>query len=87
MSWRRSWQSIPVFLPGESHGQRILVGYSPWSHKENDWSNLAHTHTHTHTHTYTHTHTGLKVRSTPIISVFIYLLLTICKLENYNAIG
>jgi len=27
--WRRAWQSTPVFLPGESHGQRNLVGYSP----------------------------------------------------------
>ena len=26
----------PVFLPGESHGQRILAGYSPWGHKESD---------------------------------------------------
>ena len=26
----------PVFLPGESHGQRSLVGYSPWGHKESD---------------------------------------------------
>ena len=28
--WRRKWQPIPVFLPGESHGQSILEGYSPW---------------------------------------------------------
>ena len=28
--WRRKWQSIPVFLPGEFHGQRSLVGHSPW---------------------------------------------------------
>ena len=28
--WRRKWQPTPVFLPRESHGQRILVGYSPW---------------------------------------------------------
>ena len=28
--------ATPVFLPGESHGQRSLVGYSPWSHKESD---------------------------------------------------
>ena len=28
------WQPIPVFLPGESHGQRSLVTYSPWGHKE-----------------------------------------------------
>ena len=27
--WRGKWQSIPVFLPGKSHGQRSLVGYSP----------------------------------------------------------
>ena len=28
--WRRKWQPIPVFLLGESHGWRSLVGYSPW---------------------------------------------------------
>ena len=27
--WRREWQPTPVFLPGEIHGQRSLVGYSP----------------------------------------------------------
>ena len=31
--WWRKWQPTPVFLPGESHGQRSLVGYSPWGHK------------------------------------------------------
>ena len=34
--WRRAWQPIPVFLPGESHGQRSLAGFSPWGHKEPD---------------------------------------------------
>ena len=34
--WRRSWQSTPVFLAGESHGQRSLAGYSPQGHKESD---------------------------------------------------
>ena len=34
--WRRAWQPIPVFLPGESHGQRSLVGYSPRCRKESD---------------------------------------------------
>ena len=34
--WRRKWQPIPVVLPGESHGQRSLVGYSPWGRKESD---------------------------------------------------
>ena len=32
--WRREWQPTPVFLPGKSHGQRSLAGYSPWSHKK-----------------------------------------------------
>ena len=34
--WRRAWQPTPVFLPGESHGQRSLAGYGPWGHKELD---------------------------------------------------
>ena len=43
--WRRAWQSTPVFLPGESHGQRSLVGYSPLSHRVgHGWSDLACTH-------------------------------------------
>ena len=33
---RKKLDPIPVFLPGESHGQRSLAGYSPWSHKELD---------------------------------------------------
>ena len=33
---RRKWQRTPVFLPGESHGQRSLVGFNPWGHKESD---------------------------------------------------
>jgi len=38
--WRRAWQSTPVFLPGESHGQRSLVGYSPQDHKELDMTEV-----------------------------------------------
>ena len=36
MHWRRKWQPTPVFLPGESHGGRSQVGYSPWGRKESD---------------------------------------------------
>ena len=36
ITWRRAWQFTPVFLPGESHGQRNLAGYSPWGHRESD---------------------------------------------------
>ena len=34
--WRRKWQPIPVFLPGKSHGQESLEGYSPWGCKESN---------------------------------------------------
>ena len=34
--WRRDWLPTPAFLPGEFHGQRNLVGYYPWGHKEYD---------------------------------------------------
>ena len=39
MPWSGKWQSTPVFLAGESHGQRSPVGYSPWSHRrvKHDW--------------------------------------------------
>ena len=38
--WRKQWQPTPVFLPGESHGQRSLVDYSPWGRKRvgHDWA-------------------------------------------------
>ena len=35
MHWRRrKWQPTPIFLPGESQGQRSLVGCRPWGHTE-----------------------------------------------------
>ena len=44
-SWRRKWQPIPVFLPGEFHGQRSLEGCNPWGPKESDMTEkLTHTH-------------------------------------------
>ena len=39
---RRKWQSTPELLPGKSHGQRSLVGYSPWGHKESDMTEQLH---------------------------------------------
>ena len=35
-SWTRAWQPTPVFLPGESHGQKNPVSNSPWCCKEWD---------------------------------------------------
>ena len=42
--WRRKWQPTPVFLPGNFHGQRSLVGYNPWGHKESDTTEWLHFH-------------------------------------------
>ena len=44
--WRRAWKPTPVFLPGESHGQRSLVGYSPSCHEELDMNEQLSTHIH-----------------------------------------
>ena len=53
--WRRKWQPTLVFLPGKSHGQRSLVGCSPWGRKE---SGTAEATEHAHTHMFS----GGKVR-------------------------
>ena len=39
MPWKRAWQPTPIFLPGESHGQRSLAGYSPWGPSRTRLSN------------------------------------------------
>ena len=47
ISWRRAWQPTPVFLLGESHGQRSLAGSSPWDCTESDTTKVTqHTGTH-----------------------------------------
>ena len=40
--WKSKWQPTPGLLPGKSHGQRSLVGYSPWGHKEWDTTEWLH---------------------------------------------
>ena len=44
--WRRKWQPTPVFLPGEAHGRRSLVGYSLPGSKESDTTERLHFHFH-----------------------------------------
>ena len=41
--WKRAWQPTPVFLPGEAHGQRSLVGYSLCGCKESDVTEVSNT--------------------------------------------
>ena len=50
--WRTKWPPTPVFLPGESHGQRSLAGYSPWCCKELDMTEQLSVYKHTQTHTH-----------------------------------
>ena len=45
--WNREWQPTPVSLPGEFHGQRSLVGYSPWGCRVGHNGVTEHTHTKT----------------------------------------
>ena len=56
--WRRKWQPTPVFLPGESHGQSSLAGYSPRGHKRvgHNWATKHAVYTYTYFHTYAHTY-------------------------------
>ena len=55
--WRWAWQLTPTFLPGESHGQRSLVGYSPQGPKE---SNIAeHVISLSHMYLYMYKHTRI----------------------------
>ena len=44
VGWRRQWQPTPVLLPGKSHGQRSLVGRSPWGRRESDMTEQLHFH-------------------------------------------
>ena len=46
VSWSRKWQPTPVFLPGKFHGQRSLVGCSPWDLKESDMTERLSAHIH-----------------------------------------
>ena len=55
--WRRKWQPTPVFLPRKSHGQRSLVGYSPWSHKEHNSAHMKKEQMHSECHVRTETET------------------------------
>ena len=60
------WQPTPVFLPGESHGQRSLVSYSPRGRKESDTSEgLIHTHSLNQANSWaTRIHSTLKIQDT-----------------------
>ena len=62
--WRRKWQPSLILLPGESHGQRSLAGYSPWGQRVRHISATECTHAHVWTCTHTHRHTHTRIRKT-----------------------
>ena len=62
--WRRAWQLTSVFLPGESHGQRSLVGYRLQGCKKSDMTE-AMQHTHTHAYIFIYTSIYGCIRNTP----------------------
>ena len=64
MTWRRAWQPTPVFLPGESQGQRSLRGYSPWGRKELDTTEVTE-----HAQLCLSNHVTRGSRSTPLRSL------------------
>ena len=43
-SWRRQWHPTPILMPGQSHGRRSLVGYSPWGLEESNRTEQLHFH-------------------------------------------
>ena len=60
--WRKERIPTPVLLPAEFHGQRSLLGYSPWDHKDSDMTDwLQHIHALTHTHIYFNTSVSLLI--------------------------
>ena len=73
--WRREWQPTSVCLPRKCHGQRSLVGYNPWDHKESDMSEHTHAHARAHTHTYTYTHTHTHTSWGLFFPLFFFFLL------------
>ena len=74
--WRRKWLPTPVFLPGKSQGQGILVGYSLWGCKESDRTEWI---------THTHTHTGVfGLFSDILLLQTLWLLWTVFKRDSTN---
>ena len=71
--WKTEWQPTAVFLPGESHGQTSLVGYSPKGRTESDTTKVC---VYTHTYKHTHTHTEILLRSALNVQINLEILWT-----------
>ena len=88
---RRKWQPTPVFLPGESHGQRSLEGYSLRGHKESDTTVRLHSLAHTSFKIITKIMRVLfpKERMHTIEDACVYAIISVmkCNLINCSLLG
>ena len=73
-SLRMKWQLGPVFLPGKSHGHRILAGYISWGCENSNMTKQLSAHTHTHTH-----NVLLQIQLKPTILGLILLIVWLFK--------
>ena len=81
--WRKSWQPTPVFLPGEFHGQRKLVGYGPQGCTESDTTEaIQHAHTRTQL---IYNVSGLH-KSDSVMHIYMYIHFHILSLIGYYKI-
>ena len=79
--WGRKWQAIPVFLPGESHGERNLVGYSPWGCKQLDLTE----HTYKPSVLSCHNYSFVFIKSTNMTMILVDShLLMVSKMRDYE---
>ena len=89
--WRRAWQPPPVFLPGESHGEKPGGLKSIGLQRVGlDWSDWACTDTYVHTHTHTHTHMFLYIfffRLSSLIDYYKILSIVVCPYWFYFIYG
>ena len=76
--WRRAWQPTPVILPGESHGQRTLRGYSPQGHKDLDMTEVTE-----HTPMHGGEETATEVRRTHLKKDQRYAIRKTKRLQKY----
>ena len=79
--WRRAWQPTPVFMPGESHGQRSLVGYNPQGGTELDAMKWLSRHASMHTHIHTYKYVWVFIHT--YIFAYTYICVYICMLCVY----
>ena len=79
ITWGRKWGPIPVFLPRKFHGQRSLVGYSPWGCEKSDMTERLSIHTQIENHMQKYSQEGF---------LFIYILLsTSTGLSDHRALS